>query len=92
MRQTSILVAFLAFSAAGYAQTTSGSIAGNVVDSTHAAIPGVQVMATEMEQKVTLTTKADESGRFVFAQIPAGHWTLSIESQGFKRYEQLTSP
>lgn len=87
MRLTSLLVALLAFTAIGYAQTTSGSIAGSVVDSSHAAIPGVQVMATEQEQKVVITTKADESGRFVFAQIQAGHWTVSIESQGFKKYE-----
>jgi hypothetical protein len=88
MGNRTILTAFLAFTAIGYAQTTSGSIAGSVVDPSHAAVPGAQVTATEQEQKLTFTTNADETGRFVFAQIRPGRWTVSVEAKGFKKYEQ----
>ena len=88
MRHMRILVAFLVLAAAGFAQTTSGSMAGSIVDPSRAAVPNVQVAATEQEHNLTFTTNTDENGRFVFAQIPPGHWTLTIEAKGFKKYEQ----
>src|SRR5947209_6013305 len=72
----------------GYAQTTSGSIAGTVVDAQHAALPNAAVTAREQEQKFTVNTKADETGRFVFTQVPPGTYTLTIEATGFKRLER----
>jgi hypothetical protein len=71
-----------------YGQTTSGSIAGSVVDAQHAAVPNAAVTALEQEQKVTFSTKTDEAGRFVFAQAPPGTYTLNISASGFKKYER----
>ena len=88
MRKTIILLPFLMLGAAAWAQTTSGSIAGNVVDASHAAIGNGQVSATEQEKKFTLTTKTDDAGRFVFTQIPPGTYTIIVEASGFKKYEQ----
>jgi hypothetical protein len=89
MRRTiTVLLSFLALMAAAYAQTISGSIAGSVLDGSHAAIPNIQVTATELEQKFTLTTRTDEAGGFVFTQIPPGTYTISVEAAGFKKYEQ----
>jgi hypothetical protein len=62
----------LLFSGVGYSQTTSGSIAGNVVDAQHAALPNAAVTAKELQQQFTVSTKTDESGRFVLPQIPPG--------------------
>jgi hypothetical protein len=70
------------------AQTISGSIAGNVVDASHAAVANTQVTATLQQQKFAVTTKTDEAGRFVFAQVPPGTYTISVEAPGFKKYEQ----
>ncbi|HEY2012212.1 MAG TPA: carboxypeptidase-like regulatory domain-containing protein, partial [Bryobacteraceae bacterium] len=73
MRNVTIsLVLLLLFCLGTYAQTTSGSIAGGVVDAQHSAVPAAVVTATEQEQKFTLSTRTDESGRFVFTQIPPG--------------------
>src|SRR5262245_48827529 len=41
---------------AGFAQTTSGSIAGSVVDSQHAALPNAAVTAREQQQQFTVST------------------------------------
>lgn len=88
MRHIRNFLTFLGLAAAAYAQTTSGSITGSIVDPTRAAVPNVQVTATEQAKNLTFTTKTDESGRFVFAQVPPGSWTLTIEATGFKKYEQ----
>ena len=50
---TTILVLCILNSLAGYAQTTSGSIAGGVVDAQHSAVPNAVVTATEQEQTIT---------------------------------------
>jgi hypothetical protein len=72
----------------GYAQTTSGSISGSVVDAQHAALPNAAVTARELEQKFTLNARTDESGRFVFTQLPPGTYTISVEAAGFKKMDR----
>ena len=72
----------------GYTQTTSGSIAGNVVDAQHATLPNAAVTAKELQQQFTVNTKTDESGRFVFPQVPPGTYTIAVEAPGFKRMER----
>src|SRR5258708_36404442 len=44
-------------------------------------IPGATVTATQGEKKVVTTT--DDGGQYVFADLPAGAWTLQVEMFGF---------
>jgi hypothetical protein len=68
MRKMTTIFGFaLVLVSAGYGQTTSGSIAGSVVDAQHAAVPNAAVTAMEQEQRFRFTAKSDEVGRFVFA-------------------------
>lgn len=69
-------------------QTTSGSIAGTIVDAQNAVIPGASVSALEVQQKFTFNTRTDEVGRFVFTQVPPGTYTIKAESAGFKALER----
>ena len=90
MHRKAMLIALVLVSAApGYAQTTSGSITGNVVDAQHGAVPNAVVTATELEKKFTFNTKSDEVGRFVFTQVPPGTYRISAESPGFKKYDRV---
>ena len=90
MHRKAMLIALMLVSAApGYAQTTSGSITGNVVDAQHGAVPNAVVTATELEKKFTFNTKSDEVGRFVFTQVPPGTYRISAESPGFKKYDRV---
>src|SRR6516162_6213276 len=73
------LVVFFVLSIAVFGQTTSGSISGSVSDAQGAIIPGASVTATEESRKFTLSAVSDETGRFVFAQVPPGTYTISIE-------------
>jgi carboxypeptidase family protein/TonB-dependent receptor-like protein len=91
MRSTHLmctLVVFFGLSIAVFGQTTSGSISGSVSDAQGAIIPGASVTATEESRKFTLSAVSDETGRFVFAQVPPGTYTISIELAGFKRFDR----
>ena len=79
----SIVFGLLA-SAGAYAQTTSGSIAGSVVDSQQAAIVNATVNIKDVSKGFAQTVNTDREGRFVFLQLSPGTYTLSIESPGFK--------
>jgi hypothetical protein len=72
----------------GFAQTISGSIAGNVIDAQRAALPNAAVTAKEVQQQFTFSTKTDESGRFAFPQVPPGTYNIMVEAPGFKRLER----
>ena len=44
-------------------------------------IPGATVTATRGDKKIVTTT--DESGQYVFKDLPAGVWTLQVDIFGF---------
>jgi hypothetical protein len=86
----SILMAFLALSfvlsaTAMFAQeiTTTGSIAGAVVDQNDAAIPGAKV--TVSGPTVDRTAVANDQGRFEVGGLPPGNYKVIGEQSGFKR-------
>ena len=51
-----------------HAETTSGSIAGGVVDQQQSAVSGAAVGISEKAKGLLLTAKTDKEGRFVFPQ------------------------
>lgn len=73
---------------AAFAQSTNGSIAGNIVDQQRLAIPGATVSATAEDQKFTFHAVTDVTGRFVFPQCPRGLYTVLAEAKGFRKFEQ----
>ena len=70
------------------AQTSSGSIAGTVVDSQQASVANATVTLTEPERKTSVAAKTDAEGRFVFPQVLPGKYTITVESSGFKKAER----
>jgi hypothetical protein len=71
----------------GFAQTT-GDIRGIVRDPSGALVPNARVTATipsaAIERKATTT----ETGEFTIPTVPVGTYTVRIEAQGFKTFEQ----
>jgi hypothetical protein len=57
-----------------------------VVKSGDLAIPGATIMAREGNRQ--LSTSTDESGGFVFANMPPGSWTIEVEMMGFATVQQ----
>jgi hypothetical protein len=79
------VLAVLFSGVASFAQTT-GTLSGTVKDPSGSVIPGAKVTATLQETQVTRTTTTDASGDYTFAAAPVGHYTISVEAQGFKTY------
>jgi hypothetical protein len=68
-----------------FGQAQSGSISGRVVDAHEASVPGATVNLRHEETGVTLTTVASDAGLYVFPNVPAGTYTISVEQTGFKK-------
>lgn len=67
------------------AQSDTGSIAGTVVDSTGAAIPGAAVNATNIDNGMKLSAVSNESGEFNILAVPRGHYAVQAVAPGFER-------
>lgn len=63
--------------------TSSGSIAGQVTDTSGAVVPAVTVVATQQRTNVQWKTVTDETGAYMFPNLPVGTFSLSAEKQGF---------
>src|SRR6267154_1557564 len=68
------------------AQETTGSILGTVMDSKGGVVPNAKVAITNTDQQVlvrTLTT--DDHGQYAAPLLPVGHYSVTVESAGFKK-------
>jgi len=68
------------------AQATTGTITGTTVDSAAAAIPDATVVAKNQETGVSSPAyKSTKEGVFVIPNLSPGKYTVTVESQNFKR-------
>jgi Carboxypeptidase regulatory-like domain len=70
------------------AQTTSGSISGEVRDEKQAVIPGASVSVRNVSTNESRSTQTDSNGRYHFAGMPVGAYELTVEGSGFAKYLQ----
>src|SRR5688500_3495483 len=83
-----VVVSFLAFAIQAQAQTITGSISGAVTDSTGSVIPSATVTLASAKTGQTRTAATNGEGRFNFAALQPGVFSLKIEHQGFQAFEQ----
>ena len=91
LRNCSILlitIVLLAFAVPATAQTITGSISGAVADSTGGMIPSATVTLVSDKTGQTRTAATNGEGRFNFAALQPGTYSLKIEQQGFQAFEQ----
>jgi hypothetical protein len=69
---------------AAYAQTTSSSIKGSLVDTSGAPIPGAACTLTNRDTGAAAHVQSDVSGAFVFPSVSAGVYSLKVTVSGFK--------
>lgn len=63
---------------------TSATLAGRVLDTTSAVLPGASVTAVHFERRMERTVVTDADGRFVMPDLPVGPYELRVELAGFR--------
>jgi hypothetical protein len=82
-----LALAFFA-SAPAFCQAVNSTVVGTVTDSTGAVVVGAKVTLTEADTRVGRTGQTNESGNFVFPDVPPGNYFVSVEMTGFKKEER----
>ena len=77
------LVGLFLFSFAGWAQLTSGDMAGLVTDPTGAAVPGATVEVTNEGTGVKATQTTNDTGEYRFGNLPVGTYDVTVSAKGF---------
>jgi len=81
-RRMAFLLAVLLASTSLYAQETTGTVKGRIVDAQGLAIPGVTVTVTGTQGSKTAVSDAE--GRYNIPFLTPGVYTVRAELQGFK--------
>lgn len=82
------LVVAMLLSTPAVAQTITGTVSGIVTDSNGAAVPGATVTLVSDQKNESRTGSTNDSGRFSFAALQPGTYSLRIEQKGFQTLEQ----
>jgi len=87
-------VLFLALAAIGlcllanviaFAQASRGAIAGNVLDSSGAAISDAKIVAKNKQTGATTDTASTSTGAYRFASLQAGDYDVTVDHPGFRQ-------
>jgi len=79
------LVVLMLGAGSGYAQVTTGSISGSIVDAQNTAVPDVTVKAVNKATNEEYNGAGDNAGLFRLNQLATGTYRLEISKQGFKK-------
>jgi hypothetical protein len=86
-----VLLAIMAVGAAfivpstASAQAVTGTLLGNVIDSSGAGVPGATVTVTEVQTNISRTAVSNDAGYFIFASLQNGTYSVDAELTGFKK-------
>ena len=83
-----VVISVLAFCATAVGQTITGSISGTVTDSTGGIIPGATVSITGDKTGSARNGTTNGEGRFSFAALQPGTYSIRVEHQGFQTLER----
>ncbi|HEY1948392.1 MAG TPA: carboxypeptidase regulatory-like domain-containing protein [Bryobacteraceae bacterium] len=72
-------------SAIGWAQVTSGTIQGNIRDTTGAPVTAATVTLTEKSKGVSQKVSTDDTGAYNAQYLTPGTYRIEVEKSGFRR-------
>jgi hypothetical protein len=71
-----------------FAQSSSGTITGRVLDPSGQAVPGATVTLVRTDTREVRSLVTRESGDITFASLQPGRYTMRVEAPGFKTIER----
>jgi carboxypeptidase family protein/TonB-dependent receptor-like protein len=89
-RCIAFVVAVMVLSGLALAQTqiTTGTIQGTILDQSGAVVPGVDVVASNLNTQSNSVQKTDADGRFVFLALSPGRYSITASKTGFTKVIQ----
>jgi hypothetical protein len=66
-------------------QAVNATLLGTVTDASGASVADAKVTITETNTGITHTSQTNESGNYVFPDLPPGTYRVIAEQKGFKR-------
>jgi hypothetical protein len=85
IRQLALLGLLVSFSAAAWAQKDAGAIVGLVRDESGAVVVAAKVTVTDTARGSQVTVSTNDAGEYVVSPLRIGHYTVTVEKQGFKK-------
>jgi hypothetical protein len=80
-----LIFSALQFALRGFAQTSNGTIAGSVTDSSGAAITNATVTAVSLQTSQTRVTQTSGTGAYRMDEVLPGDYTVTAEATGFAK-------
>lgn len=65
------------------ASAQTATVVGTITDPSGSVVPNVTVTATHVETGQVRSTKASDTGQYLFADLPIGHYSIKAEASGF---------
>lgn len=78
-----VMASAVLFAASVHGQSTFGSILGTVQDGSGAVIPQASITVHSLEENSDRQTTSNSSGEFLFENLKAGHYKLTVSHKGF---------
>src|SRR5438270_6122383 len=83
-----LLAMVVLFACALVAQNVTGSIAGTVLDPSGAAVANTSVVVRNTDRNEDIRKiKTDGRGNYSATLLPEGHYAVTVEAPGFKKFE-----
>ena len=79
-----VLIAMVIMALSAHGQTTTGTITGQVVDASGAAVVGASVEATHVGTQSVRTTETGPTGEYLFTGLRGGIYKVKFEMEGFQ--------
>ncbi len=79
-----VLVLLQCIAGRAFAQRTTASVAGSIVDNSGASIPGAHVIVRNLSTGVERTVSSNDLGYYVVTALPAGPYSLAVSKAGFQ--------
>src|SRR3982750_4576763 len=82
---STLMIALASLASISSAQSTFGTVVGNVTDASGSAIANTQITLTNAGTNEKRTATTNQDGLYQFVNVQPGQYTVEVAQSGFKR-------